>query len=85
MTIKVLGPGCMNCVTLEKRTQEALQQLHLEAVVEKVQDYPGILSYGIMSTPGLVIDDKVVSQGKVPTVDAIKEILKNYQAKQVSS
>ncbi len=75
MIIKVLGSGCMNCQTLEKRTKEALQELNLEAVVEKVQDYQKIASYGIMRTPGLVIDEKVAIAGFVPTVEKLKEIL----------
>lgn len=75
MNIKVLGSGCMNCKTLEKRTIEALQQLNLVADVEKVVDYQKIASYGIMSTPGLVIDEKVAMSGSVPTVEKIKELL----------
>jgi small redox-active disulfide protein 2 len=75
MTIKVLGPGCMNCRTLERRTIEALQQMNLAANVEKVVDLEGISSYGILRTPGLVIDEKVVWQGGVPTVEKIKEII----------
>ncbi len=75
MNIKVLGPGCMNCKTLEKRTKEALQDLNMEAVVEKVEDYQKIASYGIMRTPGLVVDEKVAVSGFVPTVDKLKEIL----------
>ena len=75
MIIKVLGSGCMNCQTLEKRTKEALEELNLEAVVEKVQDYQKIASYGIMRTPGLVIDEKVATAGFVPTVEKIKELL----------
>jgi small redox-active disulfide protein 2 len=75
MTIKVLGPGCMNCRTLEKRTREALQALNMEAVVEKVEDFQKIASYGIMRTPGLVIDDEVAFSGFVPTVDKLKDIL----------
>ena len=75
MIIKVLGPGCMNCKTLESRTQEALRDLHIEALVEKVEDYQKIASYGIMRTPGLVIDEKVAVSGFVPTVDKLKEIL----------
>lgn len=75
MNIKVLGPGCMNCKTLEKRTVEALQQLKIEAVIEKVEDYQKIASYGVMRTPGLVIDEKVAVSGFVPTVDKLKDIL----------
>lgn len=75
MNIKVLGSGCMNCKTLEKRTIEALQQLNLVADVEKVVDFQKIASYGIMRTPGLVIDEKVAVSGFVPTVDKLKDIL----------
>ena len=75
MNIKVLGPGCINCRTLEKRTQEALRDLNLDASVEKVEDYQRIASYGVMRTPGLVIDEEVAVSGSVPTVEKIKEIL----------
>jgi small redox-active disulfide protein 2 len=80
MTIKVLGPGCMNCKTLERRTIEALQQINLSAAVEKVVDLEGIASYGILRTPGLVIDEKVVWQGGVPTVEKIKELILTEEA-----
>ena len=75
MTIKVLGPGCMNCRTLERRTIEALTNLGIQAQVDKVVDLDGISSYGVMRTPGLVIDEKLVWQGGVPTVEKIKEII----------
>ena len=75
MTIKVLGPGCMNCKTLEKRTQEAVASLRIHATVEKVEDIMQIAAYGILRTPGLVVDEKVVSSGRVPTVESIKELI----------
>jgi small redox-active disulfide protein 2 len=75
MTIKVLGPGCMNCRTLERRTIEALEQLGVQAKVDKVVDLDSITSYGVMRTPGLVIDEKLVWQGGVPTVERIKELI----------
>ena len=75
MTIKVLGSGCPNCKTLERRVNEALQQLGVPGTVEKVQDFQKIAAYGIMSTPGLVIDEHVVSTGRVPTVEALKELI----------
>lgn len=75
MNIKVLGPGCTNCKTLERRTGEALSALNMTAVVEKVTEYADIASYGIMRTPGLVVDGTVVVQGYVPTVEKIKEII----------
>ena len=65
MKIKVLGPGCKNCENLADNTKAALKELGLEAEIEKVTDYGEIAGYGILSTPGLVVDDKVVSSGKV--------------------
>ncbi|SFO15640.1 thioredoxin family protein [Proteiniclasticum ruminis] len=75
MKIKVLGSGCKNCVTLTKNTEEALKEMGIEAEIIKVTDFKDIASYGIMSTPGLVIDEEVVSYGKVLKPNAIKEIL----------
>ena len=65
MTIKVLGSGCKNCVALAENTKTALTELGIQAEIVKVTDYSDIASYGIMSMPGLVIDEKVVSFGKV--------------------
>jgi len=75
MTIKVLGPGCMNCRTLEQRAREAIAQMNMPASVEKVTDLDGISSYGVLRTPGLVIDEEVVWQGGVPSVEKIKELI----------
>ena len=75
MIIKVLGPGCMNCRTLEKRTQEAVAALGIPAAVHKVEDIMQIATYGILRTPGLVINEKVVSYGRVPAVDEIKQMI----------
>ena len=69
--IEVLGPGCNNCVRLEKNTRDALAATGIDAEVTKVTDYAEIMAYGIMSTPGLVIDGKVVSYGRIPSVDDI--------------
>ena len=78
MRIKVLGPGCVNCKTLEKRTYEALEQLDgAEASVEKVEQIDAIVAYGVMRTPGLVVDDKVVWQGSVPPVEKIKQLIRD--------
>lgn len=74
-TIKVLGPGCRNCITLEARTRQALDDLGMQAEVEKVTDVAQIMSYGIMSTPGLVVDEQVVIAGKVPSVRKLTELL----------
>jgi small redox-active disulfide protein 2 len=81
MTIKVLGPGCMNCKTLERRTIEAIAALNVPATIDKVEDYGDIASYGVMRTPGLVINEKVVWQGGVPTVEKIKELITGEQQK----
>lgn len=75
MTIKVLGSGCVNCRTLEQRTREALEQMNVQANIEKVQDLDCIVSYGVLRTPGLLVDEKVVWQGGVPTVEKIKELI----------
>ncbi len=80
MVIKVLGPGCMNCKTLERRTQEAVASLGMDAVVEKVVEIREIASYGILRTPGLVIDGKVVVSGRVPAVDEIREMIASFSA-----
>ncbi|HLE31905.1 MAG TPA: thioredoxin family protein [Bacteroidota bacterium] len=85
MTIKVLGPGCMNCKTLERRTVEVLAELNLKADVQKVEDLDSIVGYGVMRTPGLVIDDKVVWQGGVPTKEKIKELLESVPAGRTAS
>lgn len=76
MEIKVLGPGCANCVRLEANVKEALASAGIaDAAVTKVTDYADIASYGIASTPGLVIDDVVWVSGRVPSVDEIGELL----------
>ena len=80
MIIKILGSGCTNCKTLEQRTTEALKNLKLEASIEKVTEYQDIASYGVMRTPGLVVDNKVLVQGHVPTVGQIQELLTSHAA-----
>ncbi|MFA6570965.1 MAG: thioredoxin family protein [Bacteroidota bacterium] len=75
MDILVLGPGCMNCITLEKRVRTAVRELQLDAEIFKISDYTKIAEYGIIKTPALVIDEKVIFYGKVPTVNELKEYL----------
>jgi small redox-active disulfide protein 2 len=75
MEIKVLGTGCANCKALEKVVINALAEMDIAANVEKVEDIQKIMSYGIMRTPGLVIDEKVVLVGRVPSVKEVKEII----------
>jgi len=77
MIIKILGPGCTNCVNLERVTRQAVADLGLDAEVEKVTDYHAIIGYGVMSTPGLVVDDEVVLSGRVPTVAKVRELLES--------
>ncbi|MGL5205990.1 MAG: thioredoxin family protein [Acidaminococcaceae bacterium] len=78
MKIKILGSGCKNCITLADNTKAALAELGEEAELEKVTDFAEIAKYGVMSTPGLVIDEKVVSYGKVlKPQDIVKIIEKN--------
>lgn len=75
MQIKILGPGCRNCVNLEKATRQALADASLDAEVVKVTDYAEIAAYGVMATPGLVVDDKVLVSGRVPKPGEIRTLL----------
>jgi len=77
MIIKILGSGCTNCVNLERVTREAIADLGIDAQIEKVTDYPSIIGYGVMSTPGLVVDEKVVMSGRVPTAAKVRELLQS--------
>ncbi len=67
LNIKVLGPGCANCKRLEQMTRSEVEKLGLEAAIEKVTDYGQIMAYGVMSTPGLVINEQVVAYGRIPS------------------
>jgi small redox-active disulfide protein 2 len=75
MDIKILGSGCPKCKKLEANVNEALKNTGKTAVVEHVTEYSDIASYNIMSTPGLVVDGKVVSAGKVLKPKAIEPLL----------
>lgn len=75
MTLRVLGPGCANCKRLEANVQKAVDQLGLDVTIEKVEDYPSILGYGVQSTPALVRDDTVIVSGRVPSPRQIAEML----------
>jgi len=75
MKIKILGPGCTNCKTLDKITREVVEKNGINATITKVEDIMEIMKYGVMSTPALVIDEKVVVKGRVPSSDEIKQLL----------
>lgn len=73
--IKILGTGCPNCLKLESMVRETLQTLGIEATIEKVTDVEDIMGWGIMATPGLVVDDSVVMSGRIPSSQEIIDIL----------
>lgn len=75
MDIKVLGTGCPKCKALEKATREAVAEMGVDASIEKVEDIVKIMGYGIMHTPALVVDGKVVLSGRVATVPEIKSLI----------
>ena len=75
MDIKVLGTGCSRCKSLEAVTRQAVEELNLKAVIDKVEDIQKIMEYGVLRTPGLVINGKVVLTGQVPNVTELKKIL----------
>jgi small redox-active disulfide protein 2 len=76
LTIKVLGSGCANCKRLEAATRKVVENLGIEAKIEKVTDYAEIMKYPILSTPGLVVNEKLVSTGRIPSEAEIANWLK---------
>ena len=76
LTVKVLGSGCANCKKLEAIARKAIEGLGVEADVIKVTDYNDIMKYPIVSTPGLVINEKLVSAGRIPGEAEISTWLK---------
>ena len=77
LTIKVLGPGCANCQKLEAIAKQAVSSMGMEAQVEKVTKYDDIMKYPILSTPGLVINEKLVCAGRIPTPAEVTTWLAN--------
>jgi small redox-active disulfide protein 2 len=75
MEIKILGTGCSKCRTLEKITREAVNEMGITAEISKEEDIVNIMNYGVMLTPGLLINGKVVLSGRVPSINELKEIL----------
>jgi small redox-active disulfide protein 2 len=71
----VLGPGCPRCETLAESTRQAADQLGIEYELEKITDIKRFIEFGVMMTPGLVVNGEVKVQGKVPTLDELKDIL----------
>jgi small redox-active disulfide protein 2 len=76
MKIEVLGTGCAKCKLLAERAEEAAKHLGVAFTLVKVTEYPDIVARGVMSTPGLVVDGVVKSQGHVPTMEAIQAMLR---------
>lgn len=77
MIIKILGAGCAKCSKLEKNVKAAVDELGIEATIEKVEDLPSIMKYGVMSTPALVIDEKVKTVGRILDKNEIKKLIKS--------
>lgn len=75
MIIKILGTGCDKCDKLEENVKKAVKELGIEASVEKIEDLLEIVKYGVMTSPTLVIDEKIVATGKVLKVKKIKELI----------
>ncbi len=81
MKIKVLGPGCVRCQQLEKTTREVIKELGIDAEIEDVKDIKKIMEYPILTTPGLVIDEKLVCSGRVPTKSEVTTFITTALAK----
>jgi small redox-active disulfide protein 2 len=75
LTVKILGPGCANCRKLESVARDAAANAGVDAVFEKVSDMKAIMAFDLMSTPGLVINDKLVSSGRIPTQAEVRQWL----------
>jgi small redox-active disulfide protein 2 len=77
LTIKVLGSGCANCKRVEQIAHKVVSDMALEAEIIKVTEYPDIMKYNVLSTPGLVVNEKVVSSGRIPTPAEVTTWLTN--------
>ena len=75
MVIKILGSGCANCQKLEALAKKAVDELGIDAEVIKVTDMADIMAFGVMSTPGLVVDEQVKVAGRVPSYDDVKRVI----------
>jgi small redox-active disulfide protein 2 len=77
LNIKILGPGCANCRKLEEIVRQSVETLKIEVRISKVTDMQEILAYDILKTPGLVINEKLVMSGRVPTAESVAELIRN--------
>jgi small redox-active disulfide protein 2 len=75
MEIKILGSGCSKCKTLEKLTREVVEKNGIDATITKVEDIYQIMKYGVMTTPALVVNEKVEIKGRIPSAEEIKQVL----------
>ena len=80
MEIKVLGTGCANCKKTKAVIADAVKEMHLDLKVVEVQDISAIMAYGVMSTPAIVINEKVVSAGRVPARSQVAEMIRQAQS-----
>ncbi len=85
MKIKVLGPGCARCHQVERTTKEVVKELGIDASIEEVKDIKKIMEYPILATPGLVIDEKLVCSGRVPTKAEVTQFIVNALDKEEKS
>ena len=85
MNIKTLGPGCANCQKLEKVVREVVKELAIDASIEEVKDIKKIMSYSILATPGLVINEELVCSGKVPNKAEVTQLIINALEKEERS
>lgn len=77
MIIKILGTGCPKCKTLERLTTEVVQENNFDAQIQKVEDIVQIMGYGILATPGLVVNEKVLVSGRIPSKEEIKKLIES--------
>ena len=82
MNIKILGPGCARCHQLEQAAKEVIKELGIEASIEEVKDIKKITAYPILTTPGLVINEKLVCSGRVPTKAEVTTFITTALAKE---
>lgn len=75
MEIKILGTGCPNCRKLEKLTKDVVAEMGIQAIVSKEEDIMKIMEYGVMRTPGIVVDEELVINGRMPSAEEIKVLL----------